>query len=64
MLLDAGTATALGGLLGDILAEQTSSDVAGEASCSIVCRLAGIEESPVLILPPGKCRDFCQFSMS
>ena len=64
MPLNASTATALGGLLMDILAEQTLSDVAGEASCSIVCYLVGIEKSPVLSLPPGKCRDLCQFSMS
>lgn len=59
MPLDASTATALGGFLVDILAEQTSSDVAWEASCSIVCYLVGTEKSPVLRLPPGKCRDFC-----
>lgn len=44
--LNASTGTVLGGLLMAILAEQTLSDVAGEASCSIVCCLVGIEKSP------------------
>lgn len=64
MPLKASTPTAPRGLLVYVLAEQTLSNVAGETSCSIVCCLVEMEKSPVLNLPPGKCRDFCQFSMS
>lgn len=63
MPLNGSAATAPVGLLVEVLAEQTQSDVAGEAVCSIVCYLAGVEKSPVLTLLPGKHKDFCQFSM-
>lgn len=62
--LYASTAMVLGVLLTDIVAEQILSSIAGQAPCSIMCYLVRIEKSPVLTLPPGKCRDFCQFNMS